>query len=63
MRLVILLTWKLNDLSIGLEQGIQGMCTGEIRRLTVPTSLHVCKFFFFVRNHMTQCTHNIYHSE
>ncbi|KAI9341056.1 hypothetical protein BD770DRAFT_399226 [Pilaira anomala] len=25
----------------GLEQGIQGMCTGEIRRLTVPTSLHI----------------------
>ncbi|KAI9264545.1 hypothetical protein EDC94DRAFT_605449 [Helicostylum pulchrum] len=25
----------------GLEQGIQGMCTGEIRRLSVPTSLHI----------------------
>ncbi|KAG2234132.1 hypothetical protein INT48_000309 [Thamnidium elegans] len=25
----------------GLEQGIQGMCTGEVRRLSVPTSLHI----------------------
>jgi FKBP-type peptidyl-prolyl cis-trans isomerase 2 len=43
-----LMVWtiKLISLLIGLEQGIQGMCTGEIRRLTVPSALHVCKFFF-----------------
>ncbi|CAO3654918.1 unnamed protein product [Mucor hiemalis] len=25
----------------GFEQGIQGMCEGEIRRLTIPASLHI----------------------
>lgn len=29
---------------LGLEQEIQGMCIGEIRRLIVPAALHVCKF-------------------
>ncbi|KAI8095341.1 hypothetical protein BDF21DRAFT_405690 [Thamnidium elegans] len=38
----------------GLEQGIQGMCTGEVRRLSVPTSLHICKFH---ENFNTSYTH------
>lgn len=31
----------------GFEQGIQGMCEGEIRRLTIPASLHICKLILF----------------
>jgi hypothetical protein len=37
---------QITHVVIGLEHGIQGMCIGEIRRLIVPSTLHVCKFLF-----------------
>jgi hypothetical protein len=28
----------------GFLDGIQGMCSGEVRRLIVPAHLHTCKY-------------------